>query len=83
MKRNYYYILGGILLVGLLAAAAFMAPRLLRLRPSGSPLLGSLISGGAASQGKTYKNIQVNQTRATEVPERPPRPIGRGNGRPG
>ncbi len=72
MKRNYSYILGGGLLVLLLAAAAFMAPRLLRLRQSGSPLLGSLISGGAASQGKPLKNIQLNQTRATEVPERSP-----------
>jgi hypothetical protein len=68
MKRTVWIALGGVLLVAVLAGAAFMAMRLLNVRTAGTN--GLLPFGGiGGGKGPMMQSIRINMERAPELPE--------------
>ena len=75
MKRTVWIVLGGVLLVAVLAGAAFMAMRLLNVKTAGTtgllPLAGPL-GGAGGGKGPVMQSIRINMEPAPELPQQAP-----------
>ncbi len=73
MNKKIIFAIGGVLIVALLAGAAYMGVRLLNARAASDPGLPAAVQAGvsAAKGGGNYKEVTIKMERAPELPQQP------------